>query len=149
MTCPMALIFSFPFDLIKLCNEIRGWVSVLNDTTTCQKAGIAPIQLTHDLPKYITEKNHKHVGGRVARLFQGGRFGSFAPGQTQSAISPIASTASSTTVEPDFDVQNTEQVKSQRDVWRLSRPLEALWNNINPLRYRTNFQHWGVFVSDL
>lgn len=49
-------------------------------------------------------------------------------------------------IEP---VQHIEQVKSQRDVWRFSRPLEASWNHINPLRYRINFQHWGVFVADI
>lgn len=67
------------------------WRVVLNifDGLTCQKFGIAAIQRTHDLSKYITEKNHEPFGVPVVKLFQGGTFEILAPDQLAQYASTI------------------------------------------------------------
>ena len=59
------------------------WHAVLNifDGHTCHKAGIAAIQRTHDLSKYITEKKHEPLGAPMVKLFQGGSFEILTPDQ--------------------------------------------------------------------
>lgn len=36
-----------------------------------------------------------------------------------------------------------------RDVWRITSPLKATWNRLNPLRNNPKFQHWEVVVADI
>ena len=61
------------------------WHVILNifDGRTCQKAGIAAIQRSDDLSKYITEKKHNLLDVPVVKLFQGGTYEILTPDQIE------------------------------------------------------------------